>query len=385
MGFADYLYALIKYGLLLAVLAAIALAALFLANQHIRAQRKQKAQEKTKYRQSLKAEPAPAAGARPAQVLVSAPSPSRQSTTPAQPPTHRVNASNHSIDLTTSSSRQSTTTTLNGSKPSHRASMLIQNTKAVFSTLTHKDEDAKPLASQIKRGMRKRLASFKVKQAPKIKEQMSNLGFETSFNPLFEAGFAKIEDMVFEDPDIEVEQQQQAGGIRKFGTMKRQSKAMAAPVLAGAYAMDTLPSSKSKQEGMHEGTTNPAFDGGEEEEVIWLEGEIAGKRCWEDIDTGIVVEARPTEGTITNQTTLDTMMSEGTDAQGNMKFSSTYEEMRKSFKVSGGGVSRKSSGQVHYVDYEDDDNDSGQEEEDLEEIRQLDHGQNNAMMQMLGS
>jgi hypothetical protein len=45
--------------------------------------------------------------------------------------------------------------------------------------------------------------------------------------------------------------------------------------------------------------------------VIWLEGKLGDRLCWEDIDTGELVFERPTDGgTITNQTTLDNMMSE---------------------------------------------------------------------------
>ncbi|KAH9246573.1 hypothetical protein BASA81_015838 [Batrachochytrium salamandrivorans] len=179
--------------------------------------------------------------------------------------------------------------------------------------------------------------------------------------------------MVFQDPDLESEQITVGKG-GKFGTMKKTDKAVQAPVLAGAYAMDSLNNSRSQQ--IASGMANPEFDeGGEEVEVIWLEGELAGRLCWEDIDTGELVYARPTEGTITNSDTLDKMMSED-DGQGHNRFSPAYEEMRSRFKV-------VAHTPVHYVDYDQEDSEG--EDHALEEIRQPNSDHAKALQGMLGS
>ncbi|KAH9246572.1 hypothetical protein BASA81_015837 [Batrachochytrium salamandrivorans] len=167
----GFFITLLKGLAVLGVLAALALAALYFANKHVRAARKAKAQEKAKLRQSVQAKPA----------------------APANPPsTPDKRAGNYAFPVTSStslsdtarphSSRQSLTpsSSLGTSKNHHhRPSTMVQSTKNMVA----------PLANPLKLGMRKRLASFKTKQAPQIQEHMGALGFEASFNPMFEAGF----------------------------------------------------------------------------------------------------------------------------------------------------------------------------------------------------
>lgn len=365
----GFLITLVKGLAVLGVLGVLAVAALYFANKHVRATRKAKAQEKAKLRQSAattQAKPAPA--------------PASSTTTTHLAPSPDKRASNYAFPVTSStssalasdshsarpSSRQSLTpsSSLGGSKAGHRSSHMVQSMVA-------------PLANPLKLGMRKRLASFKTKQAPEIQEHMGALGFEASFNPMFEAGFAKMDHMVFQDPDLESEQITLGKG-GKFGTMKKTDKAVQAPVLAGAYAMDSLSNSRSQQ--IASGMANPEFDagaGGDEVEVIWLEGELAGKLCWEDIDSGELVYARPTEGTITNPATLDKMMSED-DGQGRARFPPAYEEMRSRFKV-------VAHTPVPYVDYDGEDDAGDEISEALEEIRQPNSDQAKALQGMLGS